>query len=105
MSFLNTKHYNIEIYLSSIAQSTGQYFPVLPSCQNNTENKLFQYGIPRKVNTGFVIESVCIVTQLRKNNKYSMNPWEISGASPSKFSLDSEYISSYIPPLVTIQIQ
>ena len=28
-SFSITKHYNIEIYLSSIAQSTGQYFPVL----------------------------------------------------------------------------
>ena len=42
-TFSITKHYNIEIYLSSTAQSIGQYFPVLPRCQSHTENQLFQY--------------------------------------------------------------
>ena len=41
--FSITKHYSIEIFLSSIAQSSGQYFPVLPSCLSNMENQLFQY--------------------------------------------------------------
>ena len=41
--FSNTKHYNIEIYPSSIAQSTDQYFPVLLSCRSNMENQFFQY--------------------------------------------------------------
>ena len=41
--FSITKHYNIEILLSSFAQSTGQYFPLLPSCRSNTWNQLFQY--------------------------------------------------------------
>ena len=74
-SFLNTKHYHMEILLSSIAQFTWQYFPVLlnllffpllPSCQNNTENQLFQYWSPRKVSAWFLIENVCIVTRVRK---------------------------------------
>ena len=42
-TFSITKHYNIEIKLSCIAQSTGQYFPILPSCRSNTENQLYQY--------------------------------------------------------------
>ena len=37
--------------------------------------------------------------------KYSMSTWEIPRASPSGFPLGSGYISLYIPPLVTIQIQ
>ena len=41
--FLITKRYNIEIQLCSIAQSTGQYFPLLPSCRSNTLNQLIQY--------------------------------------------------------------
>ena len=43
LSFSITKQFSIEIKLSSIAQSTGQNFPVLPSYQSNTENQLFQY--------------------------------------------------------------
>ena len=57
-----TKIINIKIYLSSIAPSTRQYFPVFPSCQSDAENQLFQYRSPRNVNPGFVIENVCIVT-------------------------------------------
>ena len=37
--------------------------------------------------------------------KYSLSPWEIPWASPSGFPSGSGYISLYIPPLVTIQIQ
>ena len=37
--------------------------------------------------------------------KYSLSPQEIPRASPSGFALGSGYISQYIPPLVTIQIQ
>ena len=44
--FSITKYYNIENYLSSIAQSTGQYFLILPSCRSNTENQLFHYWSP-----------------------------------------------------------
>ena len=42
-----TKHYNIEMELSSIDQSTEQYFPLLPSCRKNMENQLFQYWSPK----------------------------------------------------------
>ena len=63
-SFSITKH-NIEIYLSSIAQSTGQYFPLLPSSRSNTKNQLFQYWSHGKVYVGFEIENVCIVTWVR----------------------------------------
>ena len=87
----------------------GVYFPVhskqsweytgnySPSCQSNTENQLFHYCSPRKDNTGIVIENVCMVTRV----------WiygEIQ-PEPSGFPLGSGYISSYIPPLFTIQIQ
>ena len=71
-SFSTTKHYiNIEIHLFSIAQSTGQYFPVLPSCQSNAERQLFQYWFLRKVNAGVVIENVYIVTQVKNTMQYS----------------------------------
>ena len=36
---------------------------------------------------------------------YSVSLQKIPRASPSGFPLDSGYISLYIPPLVTIQIQ
>ena len=61
-TFSITKHNNIEINLSSIAQSTGQYFSVLLCCQSNTEIQIFQYRSFRKLNAGYVIENVCIVT-------------------------------------------
>ena len=35
----------------------------------------------------------------------SLSPWEIPWAPPSGFPSGSGYISQYIPPLVTIQIQ
>ena len=41
--FSITKRYNIDIYISNIAQSTEEYFPIFPSCLSNMENKLFQY--------------------------------------------------------------
>ena len=41
-AFSITKHCNIEILLISSAQSTGQYFPILPSRQITTENQFFQ---------------------------------------------------------------
>ena len=44
--FSITKHYNTEISLSSIAQSLGLYFPVLPCCWSNTGSQLFQYWSP-----------------------------------------------------------
>ena len=37
--------------------------------------------------------------------KYSLSPGEIPWALPSGFPSGSTYISLYIPPLVTIQIQ
>ena len=37
--------------------------------------------------------------------KYSLSPQEIPQALPSGFPIGSGYISLYIPPLVTIQIQ
>ena len=64
-----TKHYDIEIYLSSIAQ----YFPILPSCWSNMENQLYQYSSPRKVNAEFV-KNVCIVTWVRKYNEIKPKP-------------------------------
>ena len=33
-------------------------------CKCNTDNQLFQYWSPRKVNGGIVIENVCIVTRV-----------------------------------------
>ena len=63
--FSITKQYNIEILLSSIAQYTEQFFPILPSCRSNTENQLLQYWSPRKVNTRVVIDNICIVTQVQ----------------------------------------
>ena len=65
----NKQYYTIEIQLSSIYQSTVQYFSVLPSCWSDTENQLYQYWSPRKVNAGFVIENVCILTRVRKYNE------------------------------------
>ena len=37
--------------------------------------------------------------------KFSLSPWEIPRDLPSGFASGSGYISLYIPPLVTIQIQ
>ena len=37
--------------------------------------------------------------------KYSLSPWKIPWALPSRFPSGSGYIWSYIPPLVTIQMQ
>ena len=53
-----TKHYNIDIYISSIAQSAW----------SNTEDQLFQYLSARKVNAGVLMENVCIVTRVKKYN-------------------------------------
>ena len=65
-SFSITKCYNIKIQHSSFAESTGKYFPVLPSCRSSTENQLFQYWSPRMVNAEVVIENVSFVTLVRK---------------------------------------
>ena len=54
--------------------TTGQYFSVLASCRNNTENQLFQYWSPRKVNAEVEIENVCIVTQVRIYDKIYPEP-------------------------------
>ena len=86
--------------------NTGKYSP---SCQTNTENQLFQYCLTRKDNTGSI--TFRNWEYLYYDSSQDML-WNIAlalgkslGLHTQDFSLFSDYISLYMPPLFIIQIK
>ena len=71
----------------------GRFLPLLGNTGKETASR-----------AGEVIENVGIVTRVRVYGKHSLSTWKVTQAPPSGFPLSSDYISPYIPPLVTIQI-